>query len=354
MPKQILIDSHFGLVRTAIAEGPTLMDYYEESPDQGRSKGNIYRGVVKKVDAPIQAAFVRFGGGRDGFLPLRDAGSGNTAPKVGDAVLVQVVKDEVGDKGAALTMKLSLSGRYLVFIPSRESEGGISSRVTDEDRAALKKILGELQIPEGGSVILRTAAMNKSGAELQADLDRLAETYREITDKFAQGREPGLMFREVPPALRYLREYYAPDVERIWVNQDEILNQCRQFFYLYEPKSAAKVILSQDGPLMFQKLGLEAEVEKLTVRKVALPSGANIIIDQTEALVAIDVNSAKAGGRGEEGRNRSEERVRAEERGSDLEGTVFAVNLEAAGEIARQLRLRDLGGIIIVDFIDME
>jgi Ribonuclease G/E len=360
-----------------------------------------------------------------------------------------VVKDEVGDKGAALTTKLSLSGRYLVFIPARDGEGGISSRITDEERAALKKILGELQIPDGGSVILRTAAMNKGITELQADLDRLTETYREITDKFAQGKEAGLLFREVPPALRYLREYYTPDVERIWVNQEDVLNQCRQFFYLYEPKSAAKVVLSQDGPLMFQKLGLEADVEKLNSRKVALPSGANIVIDQAEALVAIDVNSAKAGGRGdrgergEDGRGRGErgedgrgrgERGRHEEKsrsiasrrdseamgsdgsvegpvtddpgaapagqepaaadaegadiadaegpgegekdsgsegkgrgkkgkrgkgrkggfGNDLEETVFAVNLEAASEIARQLRLRDLGGIIIVDFIDME
>ncbi|GEM_PF-1457221 len=371
MSKQILIDSYFGLVRTAIADGASLLDYYEESPEQGRAKGNIYRGIVKKVDAPIQAAFVRFGGGRDGFLPLRDAGSGGRPPKVGDTVLVQVVKDEVGDKGAALTTKLSLSGRYLVFIPERESEGGISARITDEERAALKKVLGELQIPEGGSIILRTAAMNKGTGELQADLDRLTESYREIMDKFSQGKEAGLLFREVPPALRYLREYYGPDVERIWVNQEEVLDQCRQFFYLYEPKSAAKVALSKDGPLMFQKLGLEADVERLNSRKVALPSGANIIIDQAEALVAIDVNSAKAGGRGEDGRKRGDAKGGSEKehkenreptdkgrsnrgRANDLEATVFAVNKEAAGEIARQLRLRDLGGIIIVDFIDME
>ncbi len=419
MAKQILIDSYFGLVRTAIAEGSMLMDYYEESPDQGRAKGNIYRGVIKRIDAPIQAAFVRFGGGRDGFLPLRDAESGRKTPKVGDVLLVQVVKDEVGDKGAALTTKLSLSGRYLVYIPARENEGGISSRITDEDRAALKKILGGMSIPEGGSVILRTAAMHKRPAELQADLDRLTETYCEIEDKFGQGGEPGLMFKEVPPALRYLREYYTPEIERIWVNQEEVLNQCRQFFHLYEPASAAKVALSHDGPLMFQKMGLEADVDRLNSRKVSLPSGANIVIDQAEALVAIDVNSAKAGGRGEDGRKRGEERrphgkvepivesdaMRADpaeisagdreevgghgsaeaiadtdrmakgnakgrgKRGaaakgdakgravgnaSDLEDTVFAVNLEAAGEIARQLRLRDLGGIIIVDFIDME
>ncbi|MBW8777345.1 MAG: ribonuclease E/G [Stenotrophomonas sp.] len=171
MAKQILIDSSFGMVRTAIAEDNDLVDYYEESPEQGRYKGNIYRGVVKKVDAPIQAAFVKFAGGRDGFLPLRDASAGKP-PKPGDTVLVQVVKDEVGDKGAALTAKLSLSGRYLVYIPERDGEGGISSKITDEDRAALKKVLEDLRFPDGASVILRTAATDKSVAELQADLDR--------------------------------------------------------------------------------------------------------------------------------------------------------------------------------------
>lgn len=353
MAKQILIDSYFGMVRTAIAEGNELVDYYEESPEQGRNKGNIYRGVVKKVDAPIQAAFVKFAGGRDGFLPLRDAAAGK-APKPGDAVLVQVVKDEVGDKGAALTAKLSLSGRYLVYIPERDGEGGISSKITEEERAALKKVLEELRFPDGASVILRTAASDKSVAELQADLDRLIESHREIVDKFGKGKDPGLLFREAPPALRYLREYYTEDVERIWVNQEEVQDQCRQFFYLYEPKSASKVVLSQDGPLLFHRLGLEAEVEKLSSRKVTLPSGANIVIDQAEALVAIDVNSAKAGGRAEEPKGKARGKGRSNRGGGDLEETVFAVNKDAAAEIARQLRLRDLGGIIIVDFIDME
>lgn len=355
MAKQILIDSYFGMVRTAIAEGQELVDYYEESPEQGRNKGNIYRGVVKRVDAPIQAAFVKFAGGRDGFLPLRDAAAGSP-PKPGETVLVQVVKDEVGDKGAALTSKLSLSGRYLVYIPERDGEGGISSKITDEERAALKKAMAELQVPEGASLILRTAALDKGVAELQADLDRLIEAHREIVDKFSQGKEPGLLFREAPPALRYLREYYTEDVERIWVNQEDVLDQCRQFFYLYEPKSASKVVFSQDGPLLFQRLGLEADAEKLSSRKVALPSGANIVIDQAEALVAIDVNSAKAGGRPEEAKAKAKGRGkgRGQRAGGDLEETVFAVNGEAAVEIARQLRLRDLGGIIIVDFIDME
>ncbi|HLP40900.1 MAG TPA: ribonuclease E/G, partial [Fibrobacteria bacterium] len=388
MAKHILIDSYFGLVRTAIAQGGRLLDYYEESPDQGRSKGNIYQGTIKKVDAHIQAAFVRYGGGRDGFLPLRDIpfrsedkggkGKGGEAPiGQGDSLLVQVVKDEVGSKGAALTTKLSLSGRYLVYMPDREGEGGISSRITDEERAVLKKTLSELQIPEGSSVILRTAALGKPAEELQADLDRLIEAYREIAEQAHDRKEPGLIYREAPPALRYLREYYTPDVEKIWVNREDVFEQCRQFFYLYEPKSAAKVFLSKDGPLMFQKLGLEAEVDRLTARKVSLPSGANFVIDQTEALVAIDVNSAKSrdrdgsGSRGErsgngsgegeeeggdrkggEGRRRGESAALRKEK--DLEDTVFAINMEAGLEIARQLRLRDLGGIIVVDFIDME
>ncbi len=353
MPKQILIDSCFGMVRTAISEGRELLDYYEESPDQGRNKGNIYRGVVKKVDAPIQAAFVKFAGGRDGFLPLRDAAG--KPPKPGDSVLVQVVKDEVADKGAALTAKLSLSGRYLVYIPERDGEGGISSKISDEERAALKKILGQLRIPDGASVILRTAASDKSVEALQEDLDLLIGTHRELAEKFDAGGEPALLFREAPPALRYLREYYTDEIERVWVNQEDVLEQCRQFFHQYEPDSVSKVVLSQDGPLLFQRLGLEADVEKLSLRRVSLRSGANFVIDQTEALVAIDVNSAKAGGRGEEPKPK-EAKGRGKDRrhGGDLEETVFAVNKEAAGEIARQLRLRDLGGIIIVDFIDME
>jgi ribonuclease E len=389
MAKHILIDSYFGLVRTAISQGGKLLDYYEESPEQGRSKGNIYKGIVKKVDSHIQAAFVRYGGGRDGFLPLRDVSSRSgesgdaegaedeeggresgqrSSLKPGASVLVQVVKDEVGGKGAALTTKLSLSGRYLVYLPVRGGEGGITSRVSDEDRAALKKSMSELQIPPGGCVILRTAALNKTTAELQADLDRLDEAYREIREQGATRKEPGLVYREAPPALRYLREYYMPDVERIHVNEEDVLEQCRQFFNLYEPKAAAKVVLSPDGPLMFQKLGLEAEVERLSARKVPLPSGANFVIDQTEALVAIDVNSAKSGGgaagssgsRGDShGSGRGDDKDGEEERGDgrrrrDLEETVFAINMEAAGEIARQLRLRDLGGIIVVDFIDME
>jgi ribonuclease E len=349
--KQILIDTNFGLVRTALAEelpsgnGLALLDYYEEPPEQGRTKGNIYKGTVKKVEGHLQAAFVKYGPGRDGFLPLRDSGK---PPQAGDRILVQVVKDEVGDKGAALTTKMSLSGRYLVFLPGKDGDGGISSRLGDEDRAEMKKIMSQLRIPEGASIILRTAALHKEPEELQADVDRLAETWREIVDEAAGRKEPGLVFREAPPALRYLREYYTPDVAKIWVNQEEVLEECRRFFYVYEPKSAAKVMLSQDGPLMFHRLGVEAEVEKLSQRRVGLASGANIVIDQTEALVAIDVNSAKARpegtSRGEGGRDEDH----------DLEDTVFAVNKEAAVEIARQLRLRDLGGIIIADFIDME
>jgi ribonuclease E len=342
----ILIDSCFGLVRTAIAERTHLLDYYEESLDLGRAKGNIYRGVVKRVDGNIQAAFIRYAGGRDGFLPLRDAEAvsavGGTL-RVGDPVLVQVVKDEVGEKGAALTVKLSLSGRYLVLVPGRSGDNGISSRVSDDERANLKRILGEMRLPEHASVILRTAALNQNRDDLQADLDRLSAVYEKLMEEFNHGKEPALLFREATPALRYLREYYSPEVSRIWVNDPEIFEQCRSFFSIYEEKSIAKVVLSKDGPLMFQKLGLETEVAQLTLRKVVLPSGANFVIDETEALVAIDVNSAKVGGRSEDSH-----------RNSGLEATAFQVNKEAAVAICLQLRLRDLGGIIVIDFIDME
>jgi Rne/Rng family ribonuclease len=346
MANQILIDSFFGLVRTAIADGTRLLDYYEESMEQGRTKGNIYRGVVKRVDANIQAAFIKYGNGRDGFLPLRDADSVSAVGgslRVGDCLLVQVVKDELGEKGAALTARLSLSGRYLVYMPGREGEGGISSRASDEERAALKKISAEMKVPENGSIILRTAAINKGISDLQADIDRLSNAYQEINNMFSQGNEPALLFQEAHPTLRYLREYYHEGIIRIWVNEEDVFEQCRQFFNLYEPRAISKVTLSKEGPLMFHRLGLEAEVDKLSLRKVALPSGANIVIDQTEALVAIDVNTAKASGRMEDPRSQK-----------GLEATVLSVNKEAALEISRQLRLRDLGGIIVVDFIDME
>ncbi len=354
MSKHILIDSQFGLVRTAIAQGAHLVDYYEEPPEQGRCKGNIYRGVVKRVDPHIQAAFIRYGQGRDGFLPLRDAESVSAVGgslRVGEPILVQVVKDEVAEKGAALTAKLSFSGRYLVYIPGKDGDDGISSRINDEERAALKKLMSQLQIPEAASVILRTAAIEKGLTELQADVDRMSEAHRRIQEEFLKEKEPALMFREADPASRYLREYYTPDVEKIWVNESEIFEECRQFFRTYEPESEAKVFLSKDGPQMFQRHGLETEIEKLTARKVHLPSGANIVIDQAEALVAIDVNSAKSHGRGED---RAGRQGRPRDAAAILDDALFAVNKEAAIEIARQLRLRDLGGIIIVDFIDME
>lgn len=376
MAKHILIDSGLGLIRTALTVNGKLVDYYEESPDQGRSKGNIYKGIIKKVDPHIQAAFVRYGSGRDGFLPLRDVPfrsgdeaksdqGGGTRKKAalgpGDAVVVQVVKDEVGGKGAALTTKLSLSGRYLVYMPDSDGDGGVSSRLSEEERAAMKKALSELRIPDGAAVILRTAALNHPTEELQADLDRLLESHRAIEEKAYDQKEPGLLFQEAQPAYRYLREYYLPDVERIWVNENEVLEQCRGFFELYEPRSADKVSLSKDGPLMFQRLGVETEVERLSSRKVTLPSGANFVIDQAEALVAIDVNSAKSKGEvptnakeGRGGRAGREDRGGDRRTSKDLEETVFAINMEAAAEIARQLRLRDLGGIIVVDFIDME
>ncbi len=375
-PPAIAIDASFGPVRLALVEAGRLVDYYEDWPESGRLKGNLYRGVIRKVDARLDAAFVRFGAEKDGFLPAKDLdGLSETPPKAGDAILVQVVKDPVAAKGAVLTTRLSYSGRGLVFMPLKEGAGGVSTRLEGEEREQLRGVLKKLRIPEGGSVILRTAALGKSQAELQADLDRLALAHREASDFCARRKEPGLVAREAPPAIRYLREYLRPGIETIWVSDEAV-------------GLVSALRLSPDGPQLFEKLGLESQIEALSQRKVGLPCGANIVIDAAEALVAVDVNSgglrakkasAKTSATSEppapdpetalsaegglepalevetsvEGAaqtGRGKERAVSEEH----EATALLVNLEAAEEVARQLRLRDLGGIIVVDFIDME
>lgn len=341
MTSFIAIDASFQWIRTALVENDLLTDVYEESPDRGRLKGNIYKGIVRRIDTKIHAAFLRYGPSRDGFLPLKDAERpGQEAPlKEGDAVLVQVLKDEVGEKGAALTTRLSLSGRALVYLLDKDGDGGVSSRLSDEDRSRLRTVLQELKVNDGASVILRTAALSKGLPELQADLDRLALLEKEIRDSFARRRDPGLLWREAPPVTRYLREYWQRSFDKVWVNTEEAYAECRSFFAQHEPDDLSKVELSSHGPALFERLGLEETLAKLDTAKVALPSGANIVIERTEALVSIDVNSA---------RSKSQEAQR------EVEENIFRINCEAATEVARQIRLRDLGGIIVVDFIDME
>jgi ribonuclease E len=345
IPSYIAIDASFHWIRTALVEQGVLTDVYEESPERGRLKGNIYKGVVRRIDAKIHAAFIRYGQGRDGFLPLKDAertGSGSAASKPlkeGDEILVQVLKDEVGEKGAALTTRLSLSGRSLVYLLEKEGEGGVSSRLSEEDRSRLRSVLQELKVPDGSGVILRTAALSKGVADLQADLDRLSLLEKEIRDGFSRRRDPGLLWREAPPITRYLREYWQKTFDKVWVNTEEAFAECRAFFSQHEPEDLHKVELSVHGPALFEQLGLEETLAKLESSKVPLASGANIVIERTEALVSIDVNSARSKGG---------------EAGKEAEENLFRINCEAAAEVARQIRLRDLGGIIVVDFIDME
>jgi ribonuclease E len=341
MTSYIAIDASFQWIRTALVDGGILTDVYEESPEKGRLKGNIYKGVVRRVDPKINAAFVRYGQSRDGFLPLKDAerqGSDNSL-KEGDAVLVQVLKDEVGEKGAALTTRLSLSGRALVYLLEKEGEGGVSSRLGDEDRSRLRHVLEELKIPDGASVILRTAALSKSVLDLQGDLDRLALLEKEIRDGFERRREPGLLWREAPPITRYLREYWQKFFDKVLVNTEDAYTECRTFFTQHEPEDVAKVELSAYGPTLFERLGLEETIARLDSPKVSLASGANIVIERTEALVSVDVNSSRS---------------KTGEGGREPEEILFQINCEAAAEVARQIRLRDLGGVIVVDFIDME
>lgn len=355
MTSFVAIDASFHWIRTALVENGVLTDVYEESPERGRLKGNIYKGVVRRIDTKIHAAFIRYGQGRDGFLPLKDAErTGQGVPvskslKEGDEVLVQVLKDEVGEKGAALTTRLSLSGRALVYLLEKEGEGGVSSRLSEEDRTRLRAVLQELKVPEGSGVILRTAALAKSPTELQADLDRLALLEKEIRDAFNRRRDPGLLWREAPPITRYLREYWQKTFDQVMVNTEEAYAECRAFFSQHEPEDLHKVVLSPHGPALFERLGLEETLAKLDATKVALPSGANIVIERTEALVSIDVNSARSKNSGASGDGRTENKAEA-----NAEENLFRINCEAAAEVARQIRLRDLGGIIVVDFIDLE
>jgi len=340
MPTYVAIDTCFQWIRTALVENESLTDFYEESPDRGRLKGNIYKGVIRRIDPKIQAAFVRYGQSKDGFLPLKDIQKSASAQAVGegDAVLVQVLKDEVGEKGAALTTRLSLSGRALVYLLDKDGDGGVSARLGESERSRLRAVLQELKVPEGASVILRTAALSKSLPDLQADLDRLSLVEKEIRDAFARRKDPGLLWREAPPITRYLREYWQKSFDQVWVNTEEALTECRHFFLQHEPDDVDKVKLSAQGPGLFEKLGLEAALAQLETSKVTLASGANIVIERTEALVSIDVNSARS---------------KSDEADQELKENIFRINCEAAVEVARQIRLRDLGGIIIVDFIDM-
>ena len=337
-------------LRVAIVEGQKLVDLDIESASREQRKSNIYKGIITRIEPSLEAAFIEYGEERHGFLPFKEVGRSyfrqgvdvgrariQDALSEGQDLIVQVEKDERGNKGAALTTFISLAGRYLVLMPNNPRGGGVSRRVEGEDRNELRDTIDQLVVPEGMSVIARTAAIGRSIEELQWDLNYLLQLWDAI-DTAAKDTEkkPFLIYLESSLVIRAIRDYFQPDIGEILIDTQEIYDQAVAFMQTVMPANVGKVKLYRDDVPLFSRFQIEHQIESAYGRHVNLPSGGAVVIDHTEALVAIDVNSARA------------------TKGHDIEETAFRTNMEAAEEVARQLRLRDLGGLIVVDFIDME
>jgi ribonuclease E len=350
MSKQMIINANAAEeIRVAIVENKRLVDLDFEIQSRTKQKGNIYKGIVANVEDSLEAAFIEFGDDKQGFLPLSEirpgiypeALKGQKRPKISDVlkrgqeIVVQVTKDEIGSKGAAVTTYLSLPGRFVVLMHSDDSGGGISRKIADEDaRRRAREMLSRIEVPDGMAVIIRTAGVNRPRVDLYRDLRALAETWETI-DRGAQlGRAPTLLYREPDLIVRTIRDYLAPDIKKVILDSGEEYEEARSYFEDRMPELEDVLELYEGNQPIFEHYGIERAIEELFDREVKLPSGGSICIDPTEALVAVDVNSGKS------------------TKEDDHEATVYKTNLEAARELARQLRLRDLGGIIVVDFID--
>jgi ribonuclease E len=334
-------------LRVAIVDGQKLIDLDIESASKEQRKSNIYKGVITRVEPSLEACFVDYGTERNGFLPFKEIarsvlGEGDGNRKVGDAIkvgqelLVQVEKDERGNKGAALTSYISLAGRYLVLMPNNPRGGGVSRRIEGEDRNELRDAIAQLEVPQGMSIIARTAGIGRSVEELQWDLNYLLQLWKAIDGAAQANKAPLLIYQESSLVIRAIRDYYTADIGEILIDTEDIYEQARGFMQHVMPNMVTRVKHYRDDVPLFSRFQIEHQIESAFSRTVNLPSGGAIVIDHTEALVAIDVNSARA------------------TKGADIETTAFNTNMEAADEVARQLRLRDLGGLIVVDFIDME
>ena len=333
-----------------MVDGQFLYDLDIEVAARGQRKANIYKAKITRVEPSLEAAFVDFGVERHGFLPFKEiarefyAGKKNDAGEslaVKDAIsegmelLVQVEKEERGRKGAALTTFPSLAGRYLVLMPNNPRAGGISRRIEGDDRAELREALSSLEVPAGMGLIVRTAGVGKSPEELQWDLDYLLKLWNAIETAVNERSGPFLVYQESNVIIRAIRDYFSKDVNEILIDDEEVYGQARDFVSQVMPESANR-IRHYSGPVpLFSRFQIESQIESAFSPSVRLPSGGSIVIGHTEALVSIDVNSARS------------------TKGGDIEETALNTNLEAADEVARQLRLRDLGGLIVIDFIDM-
>src|SRR3954468_9356585 len=336
-------------LRVAIVDGQKLLDLDIESSAKEQRKSNIYKGVITRVEPSLEAAFVDYGSERHGFLPFKEVARSYFKPGVdvgrariqdalteGQELIVQVDKDERGSKGAALTTYISLAGRYLVLMPNNPRGGGVSRRVEGEERNELREAVSSLDVPSGMSVIARTAGIGRTAEELQWDLNYLLQLWRAIEDAAKLQGGAYLIYQQSSLVISAIRDYFHPDIGEILIDTEAIQEQAQQFMGHVMPANVSRVKLDKDDVPLFSRFQIEHQIETAYARQVPLPSGGAVVIDHTEAMVAIDVNSARA------------------TRGADIEETATRTNLEAAEEIARQLRLRDLGGLIVIDFIDME
>ncbi len=349
MKRMLFNATHAEELRVAIVEGQKLIDLDIEAAGREQRKSNIYKGVITRVEPSLEACFITYGEERHGFLPFKEIsrqyfrdGTDVKNARVQDAVkegmelFVQVEKEERGNKGAALTTFVSLAGRYLVLMPNNPRGGGVSRRVEGEDRQELREVMDSLELPPGMSIIARTAGIGRSAPELQWDLNYLMQLWRAVEGAGSSQSGAFLIYQESSLVIRAIRDYFQPDIGELLIDTDDVYEQARQFMAHVMPDMVDRVKRYRDDVPLFSRFQIEHQIETAHSRTVPLPSGGAIVIDHTEALVSIDVNSARA------------------TRGGDIEETASRTNLEAADEAARQMRLRDLGGLIVIDFIDME
>ena len=344
--KRILINSSYGNeLRVALVDGAKLYDFDTESPDKTLLKGSIFKATVSRVESSLDAAFVNFGSERHGFLPLKDLssefykkdkkGKFICTLEEGQEIIVQVTKEERGTKGAALTTQIGLAGRFLVLIPNSTRSGGISRRISGDERDQIKNTLEKLNIPENMSAIVRTNGLGRSAEELSLDLSYLLALWDEINNTTPNATSPSLIYRDDKLIVRVVRDYFKEDIEEILIDDKDTFNEAKEFIEAVIPDHAEKVKFYDEEIPLFNRYQIESQIELAFQREISLNSGGSIVIDPTEAMTTIDVNSARS------------------TKGKDIEETAFKTNLEAANEIARQLRLRDVGGLVVIDFIDM-
>ncbi len=335
-------------LRMAMVDGQNLYDLNIELPAGERKKANIYKGKITRIEPSLEAAFVDFGGDRHGFLPLKEISSEYFVKQVesgkpnikdvlkeGQDIVVQIDKEERGTKGAALTTFVSLAGRFVVLKPNKSNSGGVSRRIVGEDRDLARDSLSDVEIPKGMSVILRTAGIDRSPEELAWDLENLLTIWHALLNVVLERKSPFLIYRESNSVVRALRDYLTNEIGEILIDDEAIYKEAVEFVEQVMPQNLKKLKHYVDPVPLFTRYQIESQIESAFTHSVTLPSGGSIVIDHTEALVSIDINSARA------------------TKGSDIEATALNTNLEAADEIARQLRIRDLGGLIVIDFIDM-